>query len=134
MLDNPLHLRTFLVSVVSDSGCVRDWHYERVKGYVLMAEIKKIQTVSSRQQCIELCFTEADFQCRSANFEDVTGQCSLSDMDRHTVLDKRLFQADVNETIDYLESNCVVGTYLTIISACAFNILQQCELKNIRLK
>ncbi|XP_022661228.1 uncharacterized protein LOC111250361 isoform X3 [Varroa destructor] len=107
---------------IQDSGCVRDWHYERVKGYVLMAEIKKIQTVSSRQQCIELCFTEADFQCRSANFEDVTGQCSLSDMDRHTVLDKRLFQADVNETIDYLESNCVVED------------ARLCEFKNVKNK
>lgn len=74
-----------------------------------MAEIKKIRTVLSRQQCIELCFAEPDFQCRSANFEEATGQCSLSDMDRHTVLDKRLFQADVNGTIDYLESNCVAG-------------------------
>lgn len=95
--------------MIAESGCVRDWHYERVKGHVLLAEIKKIQTVSSRQQCIELCFSEIEFQCRSANFEESTGQCSLSDMDRHTVLDKRLFQADVNGTIDYLESNCLSG-------------------------
>ena len=98
-----------LLHSLPGSGCIRDWHYERVKGHYLMAEIKKIQTAADRQQCIDLCFEESDFLCRSVNYEEASGQCSLSDMDRHTVLDKKLFQADSNGTIDYLESNCVVG-------------------------
>lgn len=39
----------------------------------------------TKEQCMEACLTERDFECRSANWFRQTGECTLSDQDRHSV-------------------------------------------------
>ncbi|KAK2719667.1 uncharacterized protein LOC136037301 [Artemia franciscana] len=86
-------------------SCDRAWSFERVLGYELRAAAKKTVRVASRQDCEEVCLRETDFECRSANFNTNTQECSTSDMDRHTMSGMGAFR--VNDAIDYLENNCV---------------------------
>ncbi|XP_067008663.2 uncharacterized protein [Anabrus simplex] len=85
--------------------CERAWCFDRVQGYRLEGHAKKQHTANSRQECLELCLGEREFSCRSANFHNVTGECTLSDMDRLTVAGSGAFQ--VADEYDYLENNCV---------------------------
>ncbi|KAG0445088.1 hypothetical protein HPB47_023912, partial [Ixodes persulcatus] len=86
--------------------CRRDWMFERVTGYELRDLARKTLRASSREQCMDLCLDEAEFECRSANYEPSSGDCALSDMDRHSVVGDRYFVPS-SETNEYLESNCV---------------------------
>lgn len=86
--------------------CRRDWMFERVTGYELRDLARKTARASSREQCMDACLDETEFECRSANFEPSTGDCALSDMDRHSVVGDRYFVPS-SETNEYLESNCV---------------------------
>lgn len=82
--------------------------FERVTGYELRDLARKTARASSREQCMDACLDETEFECRSANFEPSTGDCALSDMDRHSVVGDRYFVPS-SETNEYLESNCVDG-------------------------
>ena len=42
---------------------------------------------------------------RSANFNNQTGNCQISDMDRHTVVGSGAFKPAANT--DFMEANCV---------------------------
>ncbi|XP_022118072.1 uncharacterized protein LOC110995296 [Pieris rapae] len=85
--------------------CERAWCFDRVRGYHLKGRGKKTHTVSSRQMCLDLCLGENEFICRSANYNNKTGECVLSNMDRITLGGTNAFQP--NEDTDYLENNCV---------------------------
>ncbi|XP_064477440.1 uncharacterized protein LOC135391215 [Ornithodoros turicata] len=86
--------------------CQRDWKFERVTGYELRDLARKTLHASSREQCMDLCLDEEEFECRSANYEPSSGDCALSDMDRHSVIGDRYFIPST-ETNEYLENNCV---------------------------
>lgn len=66
---------------------------------------------------MDACLTEKTFTCRSFNFNSHTGECALSDMDRHTlsaagvVAGTRHFKPADKQGIDYFESNCVQGEF-----------------------
>lgn len=85
--------------------CERAWCFDRVQGYKLKGFSKKKQAVASRQDCLELCLGEREFSCRSANYNNGTAECDMSDMDRLTVAGQGAFEPAVG--IDYLENNCV---------------------------
>ncbi|GLH02153.1 Uncharacterized protein GBIM_08192 [Gryllus bimaculatus] len=85
--------------------CERAWCFDRVQGYRLKDYSKKSINTGARQECLELCLGERDFPCRSANYNNVTGDCELSDMDRLTVAGSGAFEAAPE--YDYLENNCV---------------------------
>ncbi|XP_017771781.1 PREDICTED: uncharacterized protein LOC108559140 [Nicrophorus vespilloides] len=85
--------------------CERAWCIDRVQNYRLAGYAKSHQVVNSRQECLELCLGETDFQCRSANFNNATGDCELSQMDRITVAGSSAFQPA--DGYDYMENNCV---------------------------
>jgi len=91
--------------VGANTVCSRAWSFERVQGYELDTLAKRRRRVASRQACEELCLGEREFTCRSANFNNVTGDCRLSDMDRHTMAGTGAFKSALNT--DYLENNCV---------------------------
>jgi len=74
------------------SGCSRAWASERVEDYALEGFARKTLSVADRAACRDLCLTEDEFVCRSANFEAATGSCALSDMDRHTTAGGGAFQ------------------------------------------
>ena len=48
----------------SAASCSAAWSFERVMGHELDTEIKKRGQVDTRQQCMELCLNEVDFECR----------------------------------------------------------------------
>ncbi|XP_054931175.2 uncharacterized protein [Dermacentor andersoni] len=86
--------------------CSRDWAFERVTGYALRDLARKRLHAVAREECMDMCLDETEFQCRSANFDPSTGECAISDMDRHSVVGDRYFVPS-GETNEYLESNCV---------------------------
>jgi len=69
----------------------------------------------SRTECMQLCLNEMDFECRSVNYDSESNECSLSDMDRHTInvnndiMSKKYGLS--NRTVDYIENNCIQGLY-----------------------
>ncbi|KAF7280880.1 uncharacterized protein LOC143195546 [Rhynchophorus ferrugineus] len=85
--------------------CERAWCIDRVQNYRLNGHVKSNQAVSSRQECLELCLGETEFPCRSANYNNATGNCELSTMDRITLAGSSAFiSADGYE---YMENNCI---------------------------
>ena len=66
----------------------------------------------SRVECMQMCLNEQDFECRSANYDSENNECSLSDMDRHTITYSTLKSRKYGPSsgsIDYLENNCIQG-------------------------
>ncbi|XP_050714684.1 uncharacterized protein LOC126997559 [Eriocheir sinensis] len=86
-------------------ACDRAWSFERVMGFELAGYAKRNTRVGTRQECEILCLQEQDFPCRSANFNNSTGDCATSDMDRHTAVGTGSFRPSENS--DFLENNCV---------------------------
>nr|CAD7257703.1 unnamed protein product [Timema shepardi] len=83
--------------------CERAWCFDRVLQHRLQGHVKREAVASSRQDCLEMCLGERDFICRSANYNNATGSCTLSDMDRLTIPGGLAQAADE----DYLENHCV---------------------------
>lgn len=54
---------------------------------------------------VDLALTPVLSSPRSANFNNATGDCQISDMDRHTTVGTGAFK--VAENSDFLENNCV---------------------------
>ncbi|XP_060649377.1 uncharacterized protein LOC132786760 [Drosophila nasuta] len=84
--------------------CARAWCIDRVQNYKLEGHAKRVHTVTSRRDCLELCLGETEFVCRSANFYSGTHTCELAEMDRFTLAGSNAFQP--HEGADYLENNC----------------------------
>ncbi|CAH1134466.1 unnamed protein product [Ceutorhynchus assimilis] len=85
--------------------CERAWCIDRVQNYRLTGYVKSHQIVGSRQECLELCLGESEFACRSANYNNATGDCELSSMDRLTVAGSSAFVSA--DGYDYMENNCI---------------------------
>ena len=101
--------------VVTDSKhmCNRGWAFETVKDFELKKYSKKSVKVMSRVECMQLCLSEKQFECRSANFNNDIKICWLSDMDRNTVnanedSKTKVFEPSIG-SVDYIENNCIQG-------------------------
>lgn len=46
---------------------------------------KRKLKLANKELCMEACLTAADFECRSANWYRQSGECTLSDQDRHSI-------------------------------------------------
>ncbi|XP_032585926.1 uncharacterized protein LOC6579715 [Drosophila mojavensis] len=92
-------------SCLSAKHCSRAWFVDRVQNYKLKSEVKRSLAVGSRRECSELCLSETEFTCRSANYKRATGVCELSEMDRSTLAGTNAFQ--VMDGTDYLENHCI---------------------------
>lgn len=89
----------------SASVCDAAWSFDRVMNHQLDTEIRKRGQVESRQQCMELCLAEVDFECRSAMYSVDSGECRLTDMDRQAMSGRPGFAPA--EGVEYMEINCV---------------------------
>lgn len=89
----------------SAASCDAAWSFDRVMEHQLETEIRKRGKVDSRQQCMELCLAEVDFECRSAQYSQDSGECRLSAMDRQSMSGRPGFKATAG--MDYMEVNCV---------------------------
>jgi len=85
--------------------CDAAWSFERVMNHQLDTEIRARGQVESRQQCMELCLSEVDFECRSAMYTEETGECRLAEMDRHAMSGRPGFAPSTG--VEYMEINCV---------------------------
>ncbi|KAH8418049.1 hypothetical protein KR222_010949, partial [Zaprionus bogoriensis] len=92
-------------SCLSVKPCGRAWYVDRVQNYKLKSEVKRSISVNSRRECFELCLSETEFTCRSANYRRATGTCELSEMDRSTLAGTNAFQP--KEGSEYLENHCI---------------------------
>merc|ERR1719219_1831112 len=89
----------------SAASCDAAWSFERVMDHQLDTEVRKSGVVGSRQECMELCLSEVEFECRSAQYTTDTGECRLAENDRHVMAGRPGFAAQ--EGVDYMEINCV---------------------------
>lgn len=64
-----------------------------------------MKIISYKQRLIFLLIHLFYFHSRSANYNNATGLCELSDMDRLTVAGSGVFRPDAE--FDYLENHCV---------------------------
>jgi len=89
----------------SAASCDAAWSFDRVMNHQLDTEIRKRGQVNSRQECMEQCLAEVDFECRSAQYSRANGECRLAAMDRQSMAGRPGFaEAD---GVDYMEVNCV---------------------------
>lgn len=88
--------------------CDAAWSFDRVMDHQLDTEIRARGQVESRQQCMELCLSEVDFECRSAMYTEETGECRLAEMDRHAMSGRPGFAPAPG--VEYMEINCVADT------------------------
>jgi len=89
----------------SAASCDAAWSFDRVMNHQLDTEIRKRGQVNSRQECMEQCLAEVDFECRSAQYSRATGECRLAAMDRQSMSGRPGFAAE--DGVDYMEVNCV---------------------------
>jgi len=105
--------------------CRRAWTFESVEGYAMDQYAKKRGRLPSRENCMALCRSEKDFPCRSASYSSTTGECRISDMDRHTVAGTTAFQESIGD--EYLENNCVDDP----VKLCDFQLLENRIMKTV---
>jgi len=91
--------------LASAASCNAAWSFERVMDHQLDTEVRKSGVVGSRQECMELCLSEVEFECRSAMYTTDTGECRLAENDRHVMAGRPGFAPQ--EGVDYMEINCV---------------------------
>lgn len=72
----------YLSQGLNDTCAHSGWAFERVRGFELREHERKMVSAHTRLECMQACVDEHRFTCRSANFEDETHECWLSDMDR----------------------------------------------------
>lgn len=92
--------------------CRMAWAFEKVASYELKNYEKKSIKATSKENCLEQCVLEQDFQCRSVNYNNQTQQCSMSHLDRHSVPSSNLrgiFTPAEGSNVDYYETNCIKG-------------------------
>lgn len=98
---------------LSTSCANNGWTFERVSGFELREHEKRLLQAPTSQDCMQACVWEQKFQCRSINYESKTGECWLSDMNRHTVNINTEIRSQKygpsSGNIDYYEFNCVQG-------------------------
>nr|XP_046915324.1 uncharacterized protein LOC124495920 [Dermatophagoides farinae] len=96
---------------LSTSCANNGWTFERVSGFELREHEKRLLQAPTSQDCMQACVWEQKFQCRSINYESKTGECWLSDMNRHTVNINTEIRSQKygpsSGNIDYYEFNCV---------------------------
>lgn len=56
---------------------------------------KRRLKLATKELCMEACLGERDFECRSANWYRLSGECTLSDQDRHSVSQQQKQQAHI---------------------------------------
>ncbi|KAI1292484.1 hypothetical protein HDE_06924 [Halotydeus destructor] len=109
-----IYAQKVCLSVEAKRVCPRPWAFERVLGHELRDQSRRSVLLEDRLQCMDACLLETTFNCRSFNYDSKTGECALSDMDRHALSEPgrasgtKHFRSASVATVDYFESNCVI--------------------------
>lgn len=106
----------YLITELKSRTCSSSWAFERVRGFELRGFTRRKYILTSRFDCMERCLSETDFECRSFNYNNGSGDCFLSQMDRHAIPlnpPGRLFipssSSSSKGSLDYFETNCIDG-------------------------
>lgn len=77
--------------------------------------------MKSATHCGQLCLDEENFVCRSALYNGTSGDCLLTNMDRHTVEGNHSDQSEariklaaivpLTQEVHYLENKCIQGKH-----------------------
>ena len=113
---NTCALTLYTFPIDKKQACNKGWAFERVKGFEMKKYSKKSVKLMTREECMQMCLNENDFECRSVNYDYETNECSLSDMDRHTIIyntPKSKEYGPSSGSVDYMENNCIQGLYLS---------------------
>ena len=85
----------------------RGWAFERMIGSSIDGfDHKTIEGIDNRGECGRLCLLEAEFDCRSAEYDFESKKCILSREDRRT--QPEAFRTNT-PGIDYIENQCAKG-------------------------
>ncbi|XP_035231145.1 uncharacterized protein LOC118203012, partial [Stegodyphus dumicola] len=117
------------------------WAFERALGYELADNLyqKTINKVETRTSCIQLCLSEREFTCKSARYDEDSGECKLSPSDRRT--EPMKYYRSQNARVSYLENSCLpvdtscpyvetedaYPTYANIIQTEGVSTLESCR-------
>nr|XP_042909465.1 uncharacterized protein LOC107457465 [Parasteatoda tepidariorum] len=119
----------------------KSWAFERALGYEMSESLyqKSINKVETRTSCIQLCLSEREFTCRSARYDEESGDCRLSPADRRTEPTKYYRSEDsrvsylensclpVDTTCPYVETEDAYPTYANIIQTEGVSTLESCR-------
>ncbi|RWS27044.1 uncharacterized protein B4U80_03602 [Leptotrombidium deliense] len=94
----------FIEKGYASDKCNQAWTHEKVIGYKLNSKPSKKTFVLSVEKCIEVCFKEDEFKCRSVNYNRFSRECDLMSVDRQSVEGDIPTLVDTN--VDYVEINC----------------------------
>lgn len=88
-------------------------------GFELKGKERKRVQASNRLTCMQACLSEREFDCRSANFDTESGDCSMSDLDRASIVPthdmKMRTYGPSSGSVEYIESNCLEGRLRTFV-------------------
>lgn len=100
-------------NVENHQKCTKGWAFERVLGFELKNKERKRIQVSGRLACMQACLSETEFICRSANYDQENGQCSMSNLDRGSIVPthdlKMRTYGPSGGSVEYIENNCIDG-------------------------
>ncbi|XP_053206673.1 uncharacterized protein LOC128397362, partial [Panonychus citri] len=104
-----IYAQKICLGVTIEPVCQKSWVFETVPSHILTGYTSKLASSPTKSDCMVKCYTETSFQCRSANYNRATGECSLSEMDRHSIVtpfstDRHFRSAPGQE---YIENNCI---------------------------
>lgn len=97
--------------------CQRAWTFERVAGYEMKTRPKRKLKLVTKEHCMEACLIERDFECRSANWYRQTGECTLSDQDRHSVSQSEAGDQQIKASLHelYGPTNLTLPSQLVVV-------------------
>ncbi|KAK4308028.1 hypothetical protein Pmani_020258 [Petrolisthes manimaculis] len=85
-------------------GCGKAWMLERVVGFEIEGyDDLVLQDITDRLSCADLCLSETNLKCRSAEYDESTRQCRLSRQDRRT---QPLSFRPTSPLVHYIENQC----------------------------
>lgn len=100
-----IYAQKICLSNASEMCPQRSWAYETVPAFQMSAFVRERKQAATRRACMEMCLNEQNFQCRSASYDAVKGECALSDMDRFSVTARSAYSGA--DKVEYFETNCV---------------------------
>lgn len=131
----PSKLKILLKLIILDleNSCQnRPWAFESIIGYQINYSAGIISNydlrekihynIDTKQDCSELCLNELEFKCRSVLFNEISGKCALSNLDRNIIdnyYNERMESGikfvpildQNNKSIHYMENKCIKGKY-----------------------
>ncbi|XP_067136518.1 uncharacterized protein tyn [Centruroides vittatus] len=93
------------INLRSENLCSRLWSFERIPNKYIRGFDNAIIFTSNKDACLSACLNEVRFNCRSVEFNYVTLECRISDVDRRSSYENiKLSDA---QGVDYFENNCL---------------------------